>query len=142
MMFAGLWGLIFPDPPLFFLWKSVTEPTQDTVQWIIRLLGTASIIGGVILLYHTQKLPNDITAKRIGRDAERIKNAIIDMTQLYKSLVDDAITHGAKDYLPLIKSDVVFQKDIETYLDKGTAIRSYLALNPTNPVLEKLKLDS
>ncbi|MGD0856777.1 MAG: hypothetical protein ABSA18_13370 [Dehalococcoidia bacterium] len=139
MLIAGIWGLVSPEPILSFLWRSVTEPAQNAAQWIIRLFGVAFIVGGGILLYRIQKLPSDITAKRIGQDAELIKKAIIEITQLYKSFVEDAKTYDTEDYFPLIKDDVIVKKDVKAFKDKGIATRSFLAHNPINPLLEKLK---
>jgi len=141
MLIAGLWGTTFPQPILSFLWESLTEPAKDISQWSIRILGMGFIIGGGILFYHIQTLPNDTKAKRIGCDAQLIKNTIIEITQLYKSLIDEAMTHTTADYYPLIKDDVVVKKEIQLHKDKGTAICSFLAYNPTNPLFEKIKKD-
>ena len=139
MTVAGIWGLFISEPIVPFIISFLTNPLQNLPAFTIRLLELSVIVAGVIILVQIGKLPSDITAKRIGHDAILIKNAIIEMTQLYKSFVTDAKTHTTEDYFPLIKDDIVVKKDIKAFRDKGIATRSFLTYNPTNPLLERLK---
>jgi hypothetical protein len=138
-MAACVWGWFNGQPIIPYIISSFTQPDQDAIKTLIRFVSVILFIAAVIFFYYVNRLPTDIIAKRIADNAKYIKNAIIDMTQLYKSFVDEAIKYNTDDYFPLIKDDILVKKDIKAFRDKGIAIRSFLTYNPTNPLLEKLK---
>lgn len=141
MMVGGVWGL-FGDPIVPYIIRTIAPNNQDVpndpTQYIARVIGILLFIAGVILLYFIYKLPSDSRANSIVNNAETVRKSIIDLNQLYNALVDKALTYNTNDYLPFIKNDIVFQKDLKKYRDEGMAIRSYIAYNPQNPLLESI----
>jgi len=141
MMAGSVWGL-FGDPIVPYIIHTVAPNNQDapndSTQYVTRIIGILLFIIGVIFLYFIYKLPSDSRANCIANDAETIKKSIIDLNLLYSTLIDKALTYNTNDYLPFIKNDIAFQKDLKKYKDKGVAIRSYIAYNPDNPLLEDI----
>lgn len=142
MMMGGIWGLFNGEPIIPYIYNSFTQSSQDMFQIITKGIGIVLIIGGIILFYYINKLPSDKVANSIANHAETIKKSIIDLNQLYNSIIDKAMAYDTNDYLPFIENDIIFQNDLKKYLDKGVAIRSYVAYNPENPVLQNLKRES
>jgi hypothetical protein len=139
MTFAGCWGLLNSEPIIPYIISSFIPSNQDVFQSVIRWLGVVLIIVGIVLLYYIHKLPSDSKANDIAKSAMYIRKAIIDLSQLYDTFVDKVIVYTVNDYLPYIKDDTAFQKDFKLYKDRGLAARSYIALNPQNPIMEDLK---
>ena len=142
MMIGGIWGLFNNEPIIPYMYNSFTQFNQDILQFITRFIGIGFLIGGVILFYYISKLPSDSMANSIANDTKTIKKSIINLNQLYGLLINKAMTYNTNGYLPFIENDIVFQKDLKKYMDKSVAIRSYIAYNPQNPLIEHLKKES